>query len=81
MTTSHPANPLENERLEAALPVVAAAWADGELTDLELAAACMAILRDPNIDLSCRETLERSLQLAQPIPEKAFASLGAHFVA
>jgi hypothetical protein len=71
MTTSYPANALDTERLNAVLPAAAAAWADGDLTDLELAAVCMAILRHPKIDLSCRETLERFLELDGPLSEGA----------
>lgn len=42
-------------------PLVASAWKEGELSDLELAAVCLEIMRNPALDLSCRETLDRWL--------------------
>ena len=51
-----------NADLDAFLPVVASAWNDGELSDLELAAVCLEIIRDPSLDLSCRETLRQWLE-------------------
>ena len=58
-TTSTPA--ARNADLDAFLPLVASAWNEGELSDLELAAVCLEIIRDPNLDLSCRETLRQWL--------------------
>ncbi len=50
-----------NADLDAFLPLVASAWNEGELSDLELAAVCLEIIRDPSLDLSCRETLRQWL--------------------
>ena len=58
-TTNTPA--ARNADLDAFLPLVASAWNEGELSDLELAAVCLEIIRDPNLDLSCRETLRQWL--------------------
>jgi hypothetical protein len=33
----------------------------GGLTDLEIAALCMAVLREPNIDVSCKEAVNRAV--------------------
>ncbi len=49
--------PSHDPRLDAFRPLVASAWKDGELSDLELAAVCLEIMRDPTLDLSCREAL------------------------
>jgi hypothetical protein len=43
--------------LDAFRPLVASAWKEGELSDLELAAVCLEIMRDPTLDLSCRDAL------------------------
>jgi hypothetical protein len=58
-TTNTPAN--HNADLDAFLPLVASAWNEGELSDLELAAVCLEIIRDPSLDLSCRDTLRQWL--------------------
>ena len=58
-TTNTPA--ARNADLDAFLPLVATAWNEGELSDLELAAVCLEIIRDPTLDLSCRETLRQWL--------------------
>jgi len=50
-----------NADLDAFLPLVASAWNEGELSDLELAAVCLEIIRDPSLDLSCSETLRQWL--------------------
>jgi ribonuclease BN (tRNA processing enzyme) len=60
MTTTH-THTDHSADLDAFLPLVASAWKDGELSDLELAAVCLEIIRDPNLDLSCRETLRQRL--------------------
>jgi len=52
LDTNHDTN------LDGFLPLVASAWKEGELTDLELAAVCLEIIRNPDLDLSCRETLQ-----------------------
>jgi hypothetical protein len=44
--------------LDEFLPLAASAWKEGGLTDLELAAVCLEIIRNPDLDLSCRETLQ-----------------------
>ena len=44
-TTNTPA--ARNADLDAFLPLVASAWDEGELSDLELAAVCLEIIRDP----------------------------------
>ena len=44
--------------LDAFRPLVASAWKEGELSDLELAAVCLEIMRDPSLDLSCRDALK-----------------------
>lgn len=41
--------------------LIASAWKKGELSDLALSAVCLEIIRDPNLDLSCRETLQHWL--------------------
>jgi hypothetical protein len=60
MTTinTHTHDYAENDRF---LPLIASAWKEGELSDLELAAVCLEIIQDPNLDLSCRETLQQWL--------------------
>ncbi len=50
-----------NADLDSFLPLVASAWSEGELSDIELAAVCLEIMRDPELDLSCRETLRQWL--------------------
>lgn len=60
MTTSNTPT-ARNTDLDAFLPLVASAWSEGDLSDLELAAVCLEIMRDPNLDLSCRETLRQWL--------------------
>jgi hypothetical protein len=62
-TTNTPA--AHNEDLDAFLPLVASAWNEGELSDLELAAVCLEIIRDPSLDLSCRETLRQWLNSSE----------------
>jgi hypothetical protein len=51
-----------NVDLDEFLPLVASAYKEGELSDLELAAVCLEIIRDPSLDLSCRDTLDRLLE-------------------
>jgi len=57
---------LNDERLEPFLPLLSEVWADGELTDLEIAAVCMALTRRPGIDLSCKEALQHWLDPDNP---------------
>ncbi len=61
-TNTHTAG---NADLDAFLPLVASAWSEGELSDLELAAVCLEIIRDPSLDLSCRETLRQWLDSSE----------------
>jgi ribonuclease BN (tRNA processing enzyme) len=60
MTTTH-THTDHSADLDAFLPLVASAWKEGELSDLELAAVCLEIIRDPKLDLSCRDTLRQWL--------------------
>jgi hypothetical protein len=60
MTTTNTPT-VRNADLDVFLPLVASAWNEGELSDLELAAVCLEIMRDPSLDLSCRETLRQWL--------------------
>jgi len=60
MTTTK-TNIAQNTDLDEFRPLVASAWNEGELSDLELAAVCLEIMRNPALDLSCRETLDRWL--------------------
>ena len=61
MTTTHTHTDHSTD-LDAFLPLVASAWKEGELSDLELAAVCLEIIQDPNLDLSCSETLRQRLK-------------------
>jgi hypothetical protein len=70
MTTNE--TPAKNSAdIDAFMPLVASAWKEGELTDLELAAVCLEIMRDPSLDLTCKETLDRWLDSAdaQSVPQ------------
>ena len=60
MTTTN-AHTNHNANNDSFLPLIASAWKEGELSDLELAAVCLEIIQDPNLDLSCRETLQQWL--------------------
>lgn len=57
-TNTHTHDNADNDRF---LTLIASAWKDGELSDLQLAAVCLEIIQDPNLDLSCRETLQKWL--------------------
>ncbi len=61
-TNTHTAG---NADFDAFLPLVASAWNEGELSDLELAAVCLEIIRNPSLDLSCRETLRQWLDSSE----------------
>jgi hypothetical protein len=63
MTTTD-TNTHNDATLDAFRPLVASAWKEGELSDLELAAVCLEIMRDPTVDLSCRDALSRWLDSA-----------------
>lgn len=58
MTTTNTHRTADNDSF---LPLIASAWKEGELSDLELAAVCLEIIQDPSLDLSCRETLQQWL--------------------
>jgi len=66
MKTLTLADTLDDERLAPFLPMLSAAWADGELTDIEIAAVCMELTRRPEIDLSCKEALQHWLDPDNP---------------
>jgi hypothetical protein len=66
MKTLNLSDTLKDERLAPFLPLVAAVWEDGELSDLEIAAVCMAIIQDPEVDLSCKEALQHWLDPNHP---------------
>ncbi|MFH1330812.1 MAG: hypothetical protein ABIJ48_09220 [Actinomycetota bacterium] len=66
MTTLELTQTLDDERLAALLPLIDAVWEDGELTDLEIAAVCMALLRHPGVDVGCNEALGRWLDPHHP---------------
>jgi hypothetical protein len=76
MIGTEPPRSLADERLDPLIPVISE---NGGLTDLELAAVCLAILLTPGIDLTCREALERWLDSTHPPPvgELLLASVGA----
>jgi len=57
-TTTHTFHNADNDSF---LPLIASAWKEGELSDLQLAAVCLEIIQDPNLNLSCRETLQQWL--------------------
>jgi hypothetical protein len=57
-TNTHTHHTADNDSF---LPLIASAWKEGELSDLELAAVCLEIIQDPNLDLSCRDTLQQWL--------------------
>ena len=68
MTTSN----TRTQDLDAFLPLVASAWNEGELSDLELAAVCLEIIRDPSLDLSCRDTLRQWIDSSAPTRAATF---------
>jgi len=41
-------------------------WDRGDLTDLEIAAVCMALILEPGIDLTCKEALRHWLDPDRP---------------
>lgn len=78
MTTMELTASLNDERLAPFLPLIASVWEDGDLTDLEIAAVCLAVLRRPGVDLSCKEALQRWLDPAHPPSVGDLAALEAH---
>ena len=57
---------LDDERLAPFLPLIVSVWEDGELSDIEIAAVCMAVIQDPGVELTCKEALERWLDPNHP---------------
>jgi len=78
MKTLNLPDTLTDERLAPFLPLVAAVWEDGELSDLEIAAVCMAIIQDPEVDLSCKEALQHWLDPNQPPSARDLSALNSH---
>lgn len=66
MTSHELADTLDDRRLDPLLPLIEAVWRDGDLTDLEIAAVCMAVVRHPHLGLSCREALGAWLDPGHP---------------
>ena len=78
MKTLNLAATLKDERLAPFLPLVVSVWEDGELSDLEIAAVCLAVIQDPDVDLSCREALEQRLDPNHPPSIDDLDALRAH---
>lgn len=78
MTTMELTASLNDERLAPFFPLIASVWEDGDLTDLEIAAVCLAVLRRPGSGLSCKEALQRWLDPAYPPSVGELAALRAH---
>ncbi len=57
---------LDDDRIAPVLPLISEAWADGELTELEIAAVCMALILKNAGEVSCNETLHRWLDPDHP---------------
>ncbi len=64
MTTSN-TELTSHDNLEEFRHLVASAWDEGEISDLALATVCLEIIRDPHLDLSCRETLQQWLDSSE----------------
>jgi hypothetical protein len=77
MTTLELAETLNDERLAPFLPLIESVWADGDPTDLEIAAVCMEVIQRPGIDLSCKEALQHWLDPAHPPTTEDLAALRA----
>ena len=65
MTTAQHTAPLDKDRN--ATFMMASLWEDGSLSDLEIAAVCLAIVSDPRHDMTCKEALRHWLEQNQPI--------------
>jgi hypothetical protein len=78
MTTLDLAETLNDERLIPLFPLIASVWEDGELTDLEIAAVCLAVIRRPGVDLGCKEALQHWLDPAHPPSVEDLEALRAH---
>jgi len=57
---------LDDERLRPFLPLVYAAWADGELATEEIAGICTAVAMYPGIDIDCQVALRHWLDPDHP---------------
>ncbi|NQV06105.1 hypothetical protein HQ535_06120 [bacterium] len=73
MTTNNTST--HDDRLAPLIPLITEAWADGELTDIEIAAVCMALIRESDVDVSCSETLGRWLDANRPPSPEEWADL------
>ncbi len=69
---------LNDERLTPLLPLIVSVWENGHLTELEIAAVCMAVIRTPGVDLGCKEALQYWLDPAHPPSGENLAALRAH---
>ncbi len=78
MTTMELAESLNDERMAPFLPMIASVWEDGDLTDVEIAAVCLAVIRRPGVDLTCREALQRWLDPVHAPSAGDLAALKAH---
>ena len=77
MKTLNLADTLDDERLVPFLPLIASVWEDGELSDIEIAAVCMAVIQNPEVDLTCKEALERWLDPSNPPSTRDLDALNA----
>ncbi len=75
MTTLKLTRTLGDERLAPFLPLIDSVWKDGDVTDLQIAAVCLALLRTPGIDVSCKEALEHWLDPEHPPTKQDLAAL------
>ena len=80
MKTLNLADTLDDERLVPFLPLIASVWEDGELSDIEIAAVCMAVIQNPEVDLTCKEALERWLDPNNPPSTRDLDALNARIV-
>ena len=81
MKTLNLADTLKDERLAPFLPLIASVWDDGQLSDLEIAAVCMAVIQNPDIDLTCKEALEQWLDPHHPPSRRDLDAVRAHLAA
>jgi hypothetical protein len=78
MKTLNLSDTLDDERLAPFLPLIVSVWEDGELSDIEIAAVCMAVIQDPGVDLTCKEALERWLDPNHPPAADDLDAVRAH---
>ncbi len=60
------ADAIDDQRVRPFLPLVYAAWADGELTSEEIAGICTAVALYPGIDVDCQVALRHWLDPTDP---------------